>query len=95
MTRFMIRVELHNARLAAQYERLHALLAAQGIVNEIVADNGQCYQLPPAEYHYLGNATQDRVLAAAKQCASQVDTDNAVVVAVSTQVVWDGLKRRN
>lgn len=59
MTRFMIRVELHNARLAAQYERLHALLAAQGIVNEIVADNGQRYQLPPAEYHYSGNATQD------------------------------------
>lgn len=94
MTRFMIRIELHNARLAAQYERLHALLARHGMVNEIVADNGQRYRLPPAEYFCSGNVTHAWVLATAKQCAAQVDSSYSVVVTESTgTIAWDGLKQ--
>jgi len=93
MTRFMIRVELHNARLTEQYERLHALLAQHGIVNVIVSDGGQRYRLPPAEYYYYGNSTRETLLATAKQCANQVDWNNSVVVTESTAIIWDNLKQ--
>jgi hypothetical protein len=92
MKRFMIRVELHNARLAAQYEQLHTLLAQYGIVNEIVSDKGQRYRLPPAEYYYQGYHTHEQLLATAKQCAGVVDVANSVVVTESTVIAWDGLK---
>lgn len=91
MKRFIIRVELHNARTAAQYERLHALLARHGIGNEIVADNGQRYRLPPAEYYCQGDTSHAYLLGIAKQCAAQVDNSYAVVVTESTIITWEGL----
>jgi hypothetical protein len=91
MSIFMIRVELHQARTAEQYQRLHQQLSRFGINNIIVADNGVRYRLPPAEYCYSGNATRDQLLQAAKQCAASVDPSFAVVVTESTGVAWAGL----
>ena len=91
MVTCMIRVELHQARTAEQYQRLHQLLGRYGISNVIVADSGRRYRLPPAEYYYSGDATRDQILAIAKQCAAAVDPSYAVVVTQSSSVTWEGL----
>jgi hypothetical protein len=92
MATCMIRIELHQARTAEQYQRLHTLLAQYGITNTILGTDGVWYRLPPAEYHYAGAANRDEVLRTSKQCATAVDPSNAVVVTESNGVTWQGLK---
>jgi hypothetical protein len=91
MTRFMIRVELHNAS-EAQYIRLHELMAARGLFRIIVGDDNKKYWLPPAEYTTLSELTRDQVRGIAKACAAAVVTRYAVVVAEATAVTWEGLQ---
>jgi hypothetical protein len=92
MSNCVIRVELHNARTSQVYEALHQLMAIHGMHGSIVATNGRRYKLPPAEYYYAGNSSRDAILAAAKQCAAQVDRSYAVVVSDTNSVTWDGLQ---
>ena len=87
----MIRVELHQARTAEQYHRLHQQLNQYGISNTIVARDGRRYRLPPAEYYYDGTATRDQLLQTSRQCAATVDPSFAVVVTESNGVTWEGL----
>jgi len=50
------------------------------------------YELPPAEYNYVGQATRDQVLEKAKRAARAVKPSFAVVVTEANGVTWYGLK---
>lgn len=91
MANCMIRVELHQARTADQYQRLHEQLSRFGITNTITASTGKRYRLPPAEYYYSGDASRDQLLQTSKQCAAAVDQSFAIVVTESNSVTWEGL----
>jgi hypothetical protein len=90
MTMFMVRPELHRAN-EADYQKLHPLMAARGMLRQIVADDGRKYWLPPAEYVTVTDMSRAQVLAAAKACAAAVVPSYAVVVTEATGVMWDGL----
>jgi hypothetical protein len=92
MSRFTIRVELHNATWQ-NYVDLAKHMAAQGMVDIIKADNGTRYKMPPAEYNYEGQATLKQVMDAVKSCAARVVNSYAVLVTESNGRLWDGLPR--
>ena len=54
MARYIIRVVLHDNASFQDYQLLHANLAARGVHDDIVGDDGRWYRLPPAEYRYEG-----------------------------------------
>lgn len=92
MAFFTIRVELHDAK-AAQYTELHKHLLALGITDIIVGDDGVRYKMPPAEYHYTGNATAAQVREATKAAAAKVVRSYAVLVTEAVSVTWYGLPK--
>lgn len=90
MTRLTIRIELHDAT-RSEYADLAKRLARHEITDEIVADNGKRYKLPPAEYNYVGDATFDEVYSTAKSVAGSLGKKFAVLASKSTRRSWDGL----
>ncbi len=49
MSTFIIRIELHGAE-PEDYEELHEKMEGEGYQRQIIADSGNEYQLPDAEY---------------------------------------------
>lgn len=90
MTMYIIRVELHGAN-AQQYHSLASKLAASGVRDVIIANDGSRYKLPPAEYVYSGSETLEQVVASVKRIANAVHAANAVLVSQAENVRWDGL----
>jgi hypothetical protein len=89
MAKFIVRVELHDARHGDQtYEHLHAEMESAGF-NKTVHVNGRDLQLPPAEYlvDAKDGVTKKDVYDAAKLAAqaalrkSRLSTDPDIVVA--------------
>jgi hypothetical protein len=91
MTTSIVRVELHDATYQ-HYEALHAHMERRGFSRLIKGNDGVWYRLPPAEYHYSGNATRDQLLAAAKESAASVRPGYAVLVTEYTGCSWQGLQ---
>ncbi len=91
MSSYTIRVELHDANWQ-QYVDMARDLATKGITDVIVADNGTSYKLPPAEYNYVGSASADDVLEAAKASAAETGRRYAVFVTEATRRTWIGLE---
>lgn len=95
MSRFTIRVVLHNATFE-NYVDLAAKLASFGIRDIILADDGNWYELPPAEYTLEANATPEEVRALASQTAATVVPSYQVLVSqVQGSRVWQGLRLVN
>lgn len=104
MASFTTRVELHNATTWQEYEALHTKMQSQGFQQTIKSDAGTVYELPPAEYNYVGDVARNAVLAKATSAAvsagfpiwtpkarSDAKT-SAVFVTEATARTWDGLK---
>jgi hypothetical protein len=91
VTAYMTRVELHDATWE-DYTKLHGKMKAAGFSQTIKGDDGVVYELPPAEYYYVGQETRLQVLEKAKQAARAVKPSFAVVVTESNGVNWLGLK---
>jgi len=91
MSSFTIRVELHDANWQ-HYVDMARDLATKGITDVIVADNGTSYKMAPAEYNYVGNASADDVLEAAKASAAKTGKRYAVFVTEATRRTWVGLE---
>ena len=91
MSSFTIRVELHDANWQ-HYVDMAKDLASQGITDVIAADSGTSYKMPPAEYNYVGNASADNVLEAAKASAAKTGRPYAVLVTEATRRTWVGLE---
>jgi hypothetical protein len=81
MSEFLCRVELHGA-YREQYQQLHAAMHQSGFTSAVRADSGVYYHLPPAEYHFNGNANaaKEGVRDLAAQCARSVVPRFAVFV---------------
>jgi cysteine sulfinate desulfinase/cysteine desulfurase-like protein len=91
MSDYLIRVEMHGATYA-DYERLHALLAAKNVTNFILSDQQVRYRLPTAMYTYTGTETAEQVRTAVAQIAASVRANPAVVVTVRGVTTWQGLQ---
>jgi len=92
MTTSISRVELHDANYQ-HYEALHAQMERRGFSRLIQGSDGVWYRLPPAEYHYAGNATRDQLLVAARESAAAVRPSYAVLVTEYTGCTWQGLPK--
>jgi len=68
MTRYLTRVELHNADGAA-YTRLHAAMQSEGFSRTIFSGDGTEYKLPTAEYRMDTTLTRGEVHQLAKGAA--------------------------
>lgn len=91
MASFTTRVVLHDADYQ-DYKNLHAEMAARGFVQTVTSDDGIVYELPDAEYNYVGVATRAQVLDKAKASATAVRKKYAVLVTESNGRSWTGLK---
>jgi hypothetical protein len=91
MAQFTTRVELHDAAWS-DYVELHKQMRQQGFSQTITSGDGAIYELPPAEYYYVGDQTRADVLSKAKQAATAVKPSFAVVVTEAIAVTWHGLK---
>lgn len=69
MARFTVRVELHGVRHESEkYEQLHEAMAEEGFSREVFdSRNTVTYQLPTAEYNFVGTGTKHQVLGKAKR----------------------------
>jgi hypothetical protein len=79
MANFTIRVELHDAKTADDYEKLHAEMAKEGFSRTIQLTGGPLYQLPTAEYNKSGD-TSTQVLELAKRAAARTGKKFSVLV---------------
>ena len=92
MNRYMIRVLMNDAEWG-HYNELAAALQAFGIVDVIEAEDGAWYELPPAEYTYVGAATPEQVRHTVASTVSLIRPGFQVVVSQCSRVVWQGLQR--
>lgn len=90
MANFTVRVELHQANYA-DYETLHAAMEQKGFSRQIIADNGQSYYMPWAEYNGSGNLTSAQVRDIAREAANTTGKANAVFVTEAQTRAWIGL----
>ena len=71
---------------------LHGEMKKRGFLLTITSDDGSTYDLPPAEYNFIGDVTMNDVLNRAKQAADTVKKSNAVLVSEAPRRTWLGLK---
>jgi hypothetical protein len=90
MANFTVRVELHQA-VGADYDALHAAMEQKGFSRLIIADNGQTYHMPWAEYNGSGNFTSAQVRDIARDAANTTGKGNAVLVTEALSWAWIGL----
>jgi hypothetical protein len=95
MSKFTIRVVLHDATWE-DYVNLAKALAKIGVVDRISGSDGVTYQLPDAEYTATSDLScgdmRDRVVQVVKTATKR---EHAVLVSLSTERCWVGLKRAN
>jgi hypothetical protein len=90
MTQYITRVELHDA-VWSDYDKLHEAMRREGFSQAIAADDGTIYQLPPAEYNYIGQETRAQVHDKAQRAARSVKPSSAVLVTQANGITWSGL----
>jgi hypothetical protein len=93
MAIYYLRVILHSKPNShPDYTKLHDELDKKGFKRKIQDDkSGEWYHLPHAEYVRTSVLTLDEVHNQARKIADVIDTDNAVLIAKSSTVMWTGL----
>lgn len=71
MSKFMVRVVLHDAETPEQYDRLDVAMNKKGFSRELVGKKA-AYQLPCGEYWYSGNTTSSEVRTVAAAAAERL-----------------------
>ena len=92
MAHFTIRVVLHDNATWQDYTNLASNMAARGMTDVIVGNDGRHYKMPPAEYTHTGSATIEQVRTAAVEAATKTGKRHAVLVTQGVRV-WNGLER--
>ena len=90
MASYTTRVELHDA-VSGDYTKLHAEMKKQGFKQTITDSKGTVYNLPTAEYNYIGGRTRAEVLAAARAAAGIVRKSFGILVTESAGRTWHNL----
>lgn len=91
MTQYITRIELHDA-VWSDYDKLHEAMRREGFSQAIAADDGTIYELPPAEYNYIGQETRAQVHDKAQRAARTVKPSSAMLVTQANGITWSGLK---
>jgi hypothetical protein len=92
MSRYTVRVELHNHPQEHDYEILHEAMAQKGFSRFIVDADGDRYRLPLAEYNCDLELDKDEVLAKVKTAAGKVGKKYSILVTRSAGRTWFGLE---
>ncbi len=90
----LVRVELHAATTAAQYETLHRAMEGVGFQRTIPGGQGSQWELPTASYYSNAYNNVEQAKNAAWQAARGVATAQAVI-ASGHFIAWEGLRRIN
>lgn len=93
MALFTIRVVLHDNATWQDYSNLASNMAARGMVDVVVSDDGRKFKLPPAEYTWSGDATIVQVHQAADEAAAKTGKRHAIFVSEATKRWWTGLEQ--
>jgi hypothetical protein len=93
MAKFTVRVVLHKIKNLDHdsYTKLHAAMEAANFKRYIESEDA-AYQLPPAEYNYIGSKSREEVREEASAIATKIDVDSGVLVTEGVRV-WSGLKK--
>nr|CUV28854.1 conserved protein of unknown function [Ralstonia solanacearum] len=91
MASFTTRVVLHNADPDDYTDVLHPAMAKQGFTRTIKGDSGKTYDMPDAEYDFVGDKTRDEVLERAKTATQTTKKEYAIFVTEAVGRCWYGL----
>lgn len=87
MANFITRVELHGAD-AADYEKLHTVMAEEKFYRTVMSAAGQNFMLPTAMYFSYGEVTAEQVRDLARVAASRIGRPCWVFTATWTDAAW-------
>lgn len=93
MARFTIRVVLYDNPTLQDFLTLDDRLAALNITDDIQADDGTWYRLPPGEYYAHGDVTGAAIREAVAGVAATVKARYAVFVTEGSMRYWQGLSQ--
>lgn len=93
MASFTTRVELHDAK-SEDYDKLHEYMEKEGFNRKISGDK-ITYQLPTAEYNYLGEINTSDLLDKAESAAKKTNKTFEILVTQSAGRSWIGLTKLN
>ena len=79
MSKFMVRVVLHDGDGAASYENLNGVMAQQGFTRELQGKKAS-YQLPTGEYWFQGDSSVTDLRLRAAVAAEATGHDFGVIV---------------
>ncbi|WP_308351947.1 DUF2622 domain-containing protein [Serratia marcescens] len=94
MAIYIVRVELHGAS-PEDYEELHEKMEGRGFSRQIVADSGNEYQLPDAEYYRHSDEYQSVTDVAQEvyDIAETVISNPGVLATEAAQIEVMGLRK--
>ncbi|WP_318393550.1 type V toxin-antitoxin system endoribonuclease antitoxin GhoS [Enterobacter sp.] len=93
MSRYTVRVELHQNR-DDDYEKLHEQMLKAGFTKTITADvSGNTYDLPDAEYNYTSEENKEEVANKAYEIANRIRRKPSILVTKSIGRYFIGLKK--
>ena len=92
MASFTTRVELHNAD-SEDYDKLHEYMEKEGFSRKITSSDEITYQLPTAEYNYLGEINISDLLDKAEVAAKKTKKTFEIQVTQSVGRKWIGLTK--
>ena len=84
---YLIRIEMPGATYA-DYERLHAEMAAMGLLKLVVADDGRVFHLPTAEYQGVSRLGVIGLRDAVQYVANTVRAGSQVLVTEAPSMAW-------
>jgi hypothetical protein len=90
MAGFTTRVLLHDADWS-DYDKLHVEMRRRRFTQTVTASDGRIYELPHAEYNYIGQATGEQVRGWAEDAVSAVRKRSQILVTESNGRWWRGL----
>lgn len=91
MASFTTRVVLYDADWDDYTQVLHPAMAKHGFKRTVTSDDGQTYDLPDAEYNFVGDLTRKDVLERAKAAAAMTKKKYSILVTESAGRAWSNL----
>jgi hypothetical protein len=90
MSKFTVRIELHNAEMS-DYTKLYATLEHEGF-SDIISSNTAKYKMPDGEYNIQGTYSVADILAKAKKAIASTTVKGSILVTKVEKRTWDNLK---
>ncbi len=92
MSKFIVRVEMHNAT-GQDYSSLHEAMRLAGYYGLIAGSDGHFYELPGGEYQTTSTASVTAVMEAAYNIAARIRPNPSVIASEYSAAAWKGLRK--